>query len=158
MGLPLGCNPSPLGQQPDDIVTTPGGAAYRANVHQQGVRDLWPLIETSEVVLADNVTITYRADIETKAGESRNNIVFLRIPGRHDLGISNLNLSVSNSPSGIEVREGEGGGGLPGTIAQVLIIEISQNVKPGEYSFEIKVEFEGEDYGQLPCTIKVAKS
>ncbi len=152
LALTLGCRPP--GQQPDDIVITPGGSSYRANVHQVGVRDRWPEIQQSTVVLADNVTITYRADMETRAGESRNNLIFMRIPGRHDLKTSDLNLSASNLPPGISVKEGEAGG-LPANIAKLLIIEISQDVKPGEYTFEIGVEFEGKDYGRIPCTIKV---
>ncbi|MFH1032111.1 MAG: hypothetical protein V1767_06085 [Chloroflexota bacterium] len=152
----FGCRPvPPAGQQPDDIVPTPGGAAYRANVHQQGIPDFWPPIQITEVVL--NVTINYRSQIETRAGESRNNIIFLRIPGRHDLSSLDLNLSVSNIPAGIQVKEGERTGGLPGTIGKVLVIEISRDVKPGEYTFEINVRFERKDYGQLPCTIKVIR-
>ncbi len=153
LALAVGCQ---SGLQPDDIVITPGGSSYRANVIQQGKTNPWPPIQSSTVVLGDNVTITYRADIETRAGESRNNLIFMRIPGRHDLNTSDLNLSASNLPAGISVKEGEAGG-LPGTIAKLLIIEISQDVKPGEYTFEINVQFEGKDYGQLPCTIKVVK-
>ncbi|GAI32617.1 unnamed protein product, partial [marine sediment metagenome] len=41
---------------PDDIVSTPGGIAYRANVHQQGVENPWPPIESSEVVLKSGFT------------------------------------------------------------------------------------------------------
>ena len=154
--LVIGCNPiPPPGQQPDDVIPSPGGMAYRANVHEQGKPDLWTAVEVGTAVLADNVTIYYRSDIETRAGELRNNIISVGIPGRHDLSIRDLNLIVSNLPAGIVVREGEAGGGLPGTIAQVLIIEISQDVKPGEYIFEINVEFEGKYYGKIPCTVTV---
>ncbi|MDP3880303.1 MAG: hypothetical protein Q8Q07_08400 [Dehalococcoidales bacterium] len=151
LGLYPGCAP---GEQPDDVAITPGGSAYRANVHQVGVKDRWPEIQQSTVVLADNVTITYRADIETKAGEIRNNLIFMRIAGRHDLKTSDLSLSTSNLPAGMSVKE-DAAGGLPGNIAKLLIIEVSKDVKPGEYTFEINVEFEGKDYGQIPCTIKV---
>ena len=153
LALAFGCR---LGQQPDEIVITPGGSSYRANVIEQGKTNPWPPIQSSTVVLGDNVTIAYRADIETRAGELRNNLIFMRIPGRHDLKYSDLNLSTGNLPLGISIKEGEAGG-LPGTIAKLLIIEISQDVKPGEYTFEINVQFEGKDYGQLPCTIKVVK-
>ncbi len=151
LALAVGCK---SGLQPDDIVITPGGSAYRANVHQVGVRDRWPEIQQSTVVLADNVTITYRANIETRASELRNNLIFMRIAGRHDLKYSDLNISASNLPAGISVKEGEAGG-LPGNVATLLIIEISQDVKPGEYTFEIGVEFEGKDYGNIPCTVTV---
>ncbi len=153
LALVLGCW---LGQQPDDIVITPGGSSYRANGIEQGKTNPWPPIQSSTVVLADNVTITYRADIETRAGESRNNLIFMRIPGRHDLKHSDLNLSASNLSPSISIKEGEAGG-LPATVVKLLIIEISQDVKPGEYTFEIGVEFEGKDYGKIPCTIRVVK-
>lgn len=151
--LTLGCNPIPRGQQPDDVVTTPGGPAYRANVHQQGVRDLWPSIETSVVVLGDNVTVHYRASIVTVAGQTRKNIVAVRKAGvQENLA---LKLSVSNIPAGFKVTEGEKGDGLPGTSVQVLVIEIPYVVTPGEYTFDIGVEYDGKDYGKIPCTVKV---
>ena len=155
LALTVGCNPIPPGQQPDDVVPTPGGAAYRANVHQQGVKDLWPPIETSEVVLTDNVIVTYRASIVTAAGETRNNIVGVRKAGFHNNPA--LTLLVSNIHAGIEVKEGEKGGGLPGTANEVLIIEVLKSTLPGEYIFDIGVEFNGKDYGKIPCTIKVVK-
>jgi len=159
LGLSLGCTPtSSAGEEPDDIVYTPGGITYRANVHEQGVANPWPSIQSSTVVRDDNVTITYRADIETRASESRNNIVFIKIPDRYGFDTHNLNLSADNVPDGIHIEEGEGGGGLPGIMAKVLIIEISKGVKPGEYSFEINVEFEGESFGEIPCTLKVVQS
>jgi hypothetical protein len=158
LALGLGCRPAPPpGEQPDDIVYTPGGIAYRANVHEQGVTNPWPPIQTSTVVLADNVTITYRADIETKAGEARNNIITLRIPGRLVNDSRDLKLAAGSLPAGIQVKEGEQSGGLPGTIAQVLVVEISQGIKMGEYVFQIDVEFEGKDYGNIPCTIRVVQ-
>ena len=158
LALALGCRLAPsTGQQPDDIVPTPGGITYRANVYEQGKTNPWPPIQSNTVVLGDNVTITYRAYIETKAGESRNNIIFMRIPDRYDFDTRNLNLSASNIPAGISVKEGEGGGGLPGVMAKVLVIEISQDVGPGEYTLEINMKFEGKDYGQIPCTVKVVQ-
>ncbi|MDP2729695.1 MAG: hypothetical protein Q8O55_04360 [Dehalococcoidales bacterium] len=154
--LTFGCGPVATGQ-PDDLTYGPGGFTYKANFQQQGVRNPWPPIISKDVVLADNITISYRAEIETRAGEIRNNIVAARKAGG---GHENpeLNLSVSNVPAGIEVKEGEEGGGLPGTVKHLLIIEISKDVKPGEYTFDIGIEFNGKDYGKIPCTIKVVKS
>ena len=113
---------------------------------------MWPPIKTIEVVLADNVTVTYRASIVTEAGQTRNNIVAVRKAGVHDS--RPLNLTVSNIPAGFKVTE-EGSGGLPGTSVKVLIIEIAREVKPGEYTVDIGIEFDGKDYGKIPCTIKV---
>ncbi len=138
-------------ERPDDIVPTPGGPQYRANIHQEGVENPWPPIQTEEVVLADDVHVRYRVYIETKAGKGRNNIVYLRIPGKD---ISNINFRAINPPDGIEVKRGIQWHG-PGTVAQVLVIEISQDVEPGQYTFEIGIEVDGKNYGTILCTIKV---
>ena len=142
-------------QAPDDIVPTPGGVAYRANVHQQGVENPWPPIESVEVELGSGsnaVNVKYRDYIETKAGQTRNNIFYVRRRG--GFWDSRLNLYAVDIPSSIKVFQ-EGGGGLPGTLASVLVIEISKDVKPGQYTFEIGVEINGKDYGTVPCTIRV---
>ena len=138
-------------ERPDDIMPTPGGPIYRTNFHQEGVENPWPPIQTEEVVLADDVHVTYRANIETKAGKGRNNIVYVRVP---DKDIGSASIEVVNPLTGIEVKRGIQWHG-PGTIAQVLVIEISQDVEPGQYTFEIGVEIDGKDYGTIPCTIKV---
>ena len=140
----------------DDIIFTPGGPVYRANLHQQGVTNPWLPIESSEVVLSDNINIInlrYREYIETRAGESRNNILAFRIPGG-DISHS-LDLYTGYIPSGIDVKESMRGGRPFGIITPVLIIEIAHDVKPGEYTFEIGLEIGSRDYGTVPCTIKV---
>jgi hypothetical protein len=142
----------PTSERPDDIMTTPGGPQYRANVHQEGIKNPWPPIAVSEIVLDANVHVTYRAYIETKSGEARNNIIYINVPGQEY--ISSLKLSAINLPAGIEAKEGEPYH-RPKIIAQVLVIEISQDVKPGEYAFEIGIEIDGKGYGKVPCTIKV---
>ena len=139
----------------DDIIFTPGGLAYRTHVHQEGVVNPWPPIERSEVILGDNdnvIYLRYREYIETRAGESRNNILLFRIPGGD---ISSLNLYTGYIPSGIEVKESMRYGRPFGIITPVLIIEIAHDVKPGEYTFEIGLEIGSRDYGTVPCTIKV---
>jgi hypothetical protein len=142
---------SPGPDRPDDIVPTPGGLAYRANVHQEGVENPWPPIQTEETALDTDVHIIYRAYIETGASESRNNIFLVRIP---DQDIQSINLKAIDIPNGIGVKDGIKWQG-PRTIAQVLVIEISKDVQPGEYTFKIFVEIDNKDYGIVPCTIKV---
>jgi hypothetical protein len=69
--------------QADDVVSTPGGLAYRANIHEQGVKNPWPPIESTEVVLGgppDVTRVSYRDHIETKAGQTRNNIFCIYLP------------------------------------------------------------------------------
>ncbi len=151
--LALACNPIPPGQLPDDVVITPGGPAYRANVQQQGIGNLWSPIVTSEVGLGDNVTVSYRASLVTSAGETRKNIIAVRKAGVLDY--RPLTLSISNVPASLKVTQGEKGGGLPGTSYQVLIIEIPYQVTPGQYPFDININFDGKDYGKIPCTVKV---
>jgi hypothetical protein len=48
-----------------------------------------------------------------------------------------------------------GGSAFPGVIATVLVIEVSLDVEPGQYAFEIGLEIDGDDYGTVPCTIEV---
>lgn len=141
----------------DDIMPTPGGPVYRANFHQQGVENPWPPIESREVVLAGNVYspgVTYRDYMETEVGESRNNILHINTGGR---GINKLDLYTVDRPAGIEVVEGMCWHG-PGPVAVVLVIEVSQDIAPGQYTFEIGVKINGTDCGTVPCTIKVTSS
>ncbi len=142
----------------DDVIPTPGGWAYRANVHQQGIVNPWPPVQTVEVVLGDNdnaTYLTYRDYIETKAGETRNNIFHVRIPAIVDIG--NMNLEISNLPDEIEVTQGNQFHGPLGNSSKVLAIEIAQDIQLGEYTFEIGLEINGKDYGTVPCTINIVE-
>jgi len=141
----------------DDIMTVPGGVpAYRANVQQQGVENPWTPIEISEATLSsgsEEATIYYRTLIETAAGENRNNVIKVIIPNK---GVDSLSLYAIGVPAGLTLVDGMQWGG-PGSRASVVVIEISSDVIPGAYSFEIGIEIKGEDYGTVPCTIKVIK-
>ena len=149
--------PVPLGtpyENPDDVVPTPGGPQYRANVQMAGQENPWPPIQTNEAALGgDTVYIRYRDYIETEAGQKRNNIVSVRTPG---YDIKDVNLRVTSLPSGIGVRQGMEWHGLR-TIARVLVVETAPGLAPGEFTFEIGVEIEGKEYGNIPCSIKVLK-
>jgi len=57
-------------------------------------------------------------------------------------------------PEGIGLTQ-VGGGGRPGILLTVLMIEISPEVPPGEYTFEIGIEINGQDYGTVPCTLYI---
>jgi hypothetical protein len=37
----------------------------------------------------------------------------------------------------------------------VLKIQVASDVKPGEYSFAIHLDYHGKDLGSVPCTVKV---
>ena len=139
-------------EAPDDIIVTPGGPAYRANVQQEGAVNPGPSIQAREVMLDQNVHVTYRANIDTKAGQTRNNIVYLRSSGQ---AINTLILNTLDVPDGMDVKYGMLWHGRPGAMAQVIVVEISRDVKAGQYSFEISIVLNGPDYGQIPCTITV---
>ncbi len=145
---------------PDDPVPTPGSAAYRANVHEQGVPDRWPEIETVETRLAAGsraVFVRYRAEITTKAGEVRNNILTIRKEsGRFDTddNLDDVVLYTIGAPADL-VFYRNSAGGLPGTLAPFLVIVIPPGLPQGRYDFLIGIEIKGKDYGTLPCSITV---
>jgi hypothetical protein len=141
-------------EAPDDIIITPGGYCYRANFHQLGVGNPWPSIESTTITLDDNDPASYlyyRSYIETKAGETRNNIFKVTTPV---WDIQSVELYIGDVPTGIEIAESDRWYG-PRAIASVLTIVIAKDTKSGEYTFEIYMEIDGEDYGSVPCTIKV---
>jgi len=153
-GMPPMLLPIPDEGAPDDIIPTADGPAYRANSHEIGIGNDLPPIESKEVVLAGNKyspQITYRDYIETKAGEAKNNILYIDTGGRD---ISKLSLYTVNKPGEIEVTEGMRWERL-GKMSIVLVIEALQDVGPGPYVFEIGVKVNGTDCGVVPCTINV---
>ena len=147
----------------DDIVYPPGGFTYRANVHQQGEPDWLPVQQTEVTLeaLSGTIAIQYRDYIETKAGETRNNIIFLN--GRNApelLDPLEVYYRAVDLPDGITIeRDRQMYGGIGGQDKKssrvVLLIHIASQVKPGEYPFAIHLEYEGKDFGRLPCTVKV---
>ena len=156
--IPLKVLQSPTGiEAPDDIVFTPGGYAYRANVHGAGEEDPWPSIQSANVTLdsgSDILNIIYREYIETKAGETRNNIVFIWKEG----GLFNSELEFYSVAVPDEiVLTNSGGGGRPGILLKVLVIEILPGAVPGQYTFQIGIEVDGKDYGTIPCTVSVTE-
>jgi hypothetical protein len=150
----------------DDIVPTPGGAAYRANVHHAGEENPWPHVETVVVEL-NGGWLRYRDYIETGVGETRNNIFTLCREGgfwedRFNLGKPSdfwqgcLELYAVSIPPGIGLTQTKSGG-LPGTLTTELSIEISPDIAPGQYDFEIAMEVKGRHYGPVPCIIEVVE-
>jgi len=147
----------------DDVVSAPGGFTYRAGIHQEGQSD-WPPVQEKETTikaLSGTIDFRYRDYIETKAGETRNNIIFLfgqKAPDLLDpLQVQYLAVDL---PNGISIqRDQQMYGGIGGQDKKssrvVLRISIASQVKPGEYLFAIHLEYEGRDFGSLPCTIKV---
>jgi len=153
--------PPPVAEEteeaPDDIMPAPGlGPAYRANIHQQGEESPWQPIEVFEAFLgngSNEAHIYYRKYIETQAGETRNNIIKVIIPGKE---VDSLTLYADYVPQGIILTDGMQWSG-PSARASVLVIELAHDVAPGEYPLEIGLKINGEDYGTIPCTIEVVE-
>jgi len=145
---------------PDDLFATPGGITYAANVfgvNSSGETEPnpWPPVESVTTTLwggLDTITVEYRAHIESPAGQIRNNIFWITRATRFEN--NNLVLYQSAKPDGIELTWAAGGG-LPGTLMAILMINISPQVLPGEYMFRIIIEIDGQQYDSVPCTINV---
>jgi hypothetical protein len=151
----VSCSSEEIEGAPDDIVTVPGGPAYRANVHAAGKKNPWPDIESKTVVLTNNsctARINYRDYIETKAGETRNNIFTVELPDNKE--VTDVIVTVADVPDGMIISQGEKAG-VHVRMKRVMVIEISEQVIPGEYDFEVEVNINGEDYGKVPCIIEV---
>jgi hypothetical protein len=136
----------------DDIVIAPGGITYRANVQEVGEENPWPPIKVTNVTLSSlsrKIIVGYRDHIETRAGETRNNIFMV---GREASKNSRLNLYATQIPSGVELTQTMV---LGRTLFAVLVIKVAPEVAPGQYNFEIGLEVNGWDYGTVPCTIEV---
>jgi hypothetical protein len=147
---------------PDEIVGTPGGETYRANVHEQGVPDRWPEIETVETRItsdSDAALVRYRKDITTKAGEIRNNLLYIRKEaGQFDFQNPNVvQLYTIGAPQNLRFSR-EVGGGLPGSLVDILVIEIPPDVAAGTYQFNIVIAINDMLDDSLPCTVIVSGS
>lgn len=140
----------------DDVILTPGGPRYRSHYFQEGVENPWAPVETTSILLSANnntVNLTYRADIEIKAGEAISNILLINATVDE---IQSLNLYATGTPKGIEIKERlRWHGSLPSTIASVTTIEASQDVQVQEYTFEIGLEINDVDFGVIPCRLEV---
>lgn len=162
--------PVPSGSEPpgtpgaasDDIIAAPGGFTYRASIHTQGEPD-WPPVPQTQVILINQergINITYRANIETKAGETRNSIFYLKASEWPELDASNASYEAIDLPDGISVTRGDTMyGGIGGQNKEsskiVMKINIAPDVAPGEYPFDFRVVVDGTDFGNIPCTVKV---
>ena len=131
----------------DDIVGTPGGMAYRGNVHQEGVLDTFAPITTATKELS-NITVRYRASIETKAGENRNNIFQIALPADRAGKDNALDFYSNGIPEGISVVVARNYSS-PSSLEAGLVFTIAPNVTPGNYSFDIGIKLNGRDLGMV---------
>jgi hypothetical protein len=143
---------------PDDIFPTPGGDAYAANVFQGGVPNPWPPVAINFTILVNgpnHLIVNYRSNIDTKAGQTRNNIIQVS-QSTSFLVSGNLSLYSLALPLGIALGI-DGGSGLPGQLTRILVMKIFPDVALGSYNIQIGIEVNGVDYGMLPCTLNVLK-
>lgn len=143
----------------DDLIYTPGGPAYRANVQLGEVINPWPGIDSATVFLGAGddeflIGLMYRNYIETRTGEARNLILYLST-SEEGAAIESVELSASGTPSKIKVAECMRYSGPQFRHIRVLSIEIAEDTAPGDYKFGIGFTINGTDYGTVSCTIKV---
>ncbi len=161
--LPPTTAPPLIVEQPDDIVFTPGGYAYRANVHQAGVPDRWTPIEVTDVTLPGepNATrISYRSGIETRPGETHPNIVTVVLVNADPVSGPALDAAVTlvGSISWLTVTQDEGlwhDGDPARRGALILRMVVSDQAHVGKYDVQLEVKVNGRDCGAVPCTITV---
>jgi hypothetical protein len=147
-------------EAPDDIVIWMFAIDYRGNMQQNGTYPP-PVIKSEGIQLTSStkdIYVNYRKIITTKAGEIRN-ILFDVTPGNalqesHNWNEDTLRLRVIGVPPEMSFTQ-QGFFAHVGTLNTVLVIEIPEPVKSGLYEFSIGIEFEGRDYGTVPCTIEV---
>ena len=163
MSFPLGATPGTPGVANDDIVTPPGGYTYRAKVHELGKPGWPPVLEVEKTInaLGGNIRCQYREYIETKAGEIRNNILYLFGDEAPDLADPlDIEYYVGGLSGGISIMLGSKNyGGAAGhniqSIKAVFQIDIASQVGMGEYTFFIILVYKGEEITTLPCTVSV---
>ncbi len=140
----------------DDIVNTPAGPAYRGKVHEQGVPNPFPPVQTTVVPLPgpEDLRLDYRSAIETKAGQTRNNILWLYGTSISTKQGQTVVFTPENLPSGFEAPPVQTLAGGPTTKA-VMQVRISSALQAGKYSFQIRTQIDGQDYGDVLCTVDV---
>ena len=155
--------PGTPGAASDDIVTPPGGYTYRVKVLELDKPE-WPPVDEIEIsidALGGTIRCQYREYIETKAGEIRNNILYLFGDEAPDLADPlDIEYYVGGLSGGISIMLGSKNyGGAAGhniqSIKAVFQIDIASQVGMGEYTFFIILVYKGEEITTLPCTVSV---
>jgi hypothetical protein len=158
--IPTGQLPTHAAQSADDIIPTPGGGAYRANVTETGVKNPWPPVQVgmaSWTVGKDTISVFYRSDIEAKAGEAYTDIIVVSAVKMLDRNKNKLVLYADTVPKGITVTDAAQPVGTLGTLGTVLVITMSPDIATGVYTVKIGIELDGKDYGVVSCLVTVVK-
>ncbi len=143
----------------DDVVASPAGSTYRANLTVTGVENPWPPVELVEIKLgsgSNTIYLWYRNHIVTKAGEIRNNIFSVEKASGFFGGDarSTMKLYSMGLLPGLRLYQHQAGS-TPGTIANVLVIEIPNDIAVGQYSLKLGLEILGFGYTDIPCIVEV---
>ena len=139
----------------DDLVETPDGFAYRANVNPP---NQWPEIKfvgASFGIGSSAINVMYRDYIETVAGQTRNDIFWINGTTQY-----NVVFTVTNLPDGITTVNDDASCIYttwqgPNDWEGVVEFKIASGIQPGNYNFNVDVQINGQDYGIVPCIIKV---
>jgi hypothetical protein len=158
--IPTGPLPTHAEQAADDIVITPGGGSYRANMHEEGVVNPWPPVRVGLVTWSnDNKTVTvfYRTDIEAKSGEAYTDIIQVMTNSQLDREKNTLLLYAAEVPEGITVTDAAQPMGAFGALGTVLVITMSPDIAPGAYNVKIGIVLDGKEYGTVRCLVTVVE-
>jgi hypothetical protein len=158
--IPAGLLPTHTELAADDIIPTPGGGTYRANVTEAGQKNPFEPVKVGMntwTVGKETVAVLYRSDIKAKAGEAYTDIVTVSGMAMMDRAKNKLVLYAEAVPKGITVTDAEYAAGLPGTLGTVLVITMSPDITDGTYTVKIGIELDGKDYGTVPCLVTVTK-
>jgi hypothetical protein len=157
----------------DDIILCGRFYNYRANCQLKPGPDY---VKEAEITLSGcqfAPDVTYRDHIETKAGEIRYNIFYVALQDsslRAEIGLKyartgkqtlTYEIKLLETCPGIQVkkiREIPGyTGGVVGDKKICLMIGISPQVTPGDYTLCFIVDANGQNCGELPCVIHVTE-
>ena len=183
--IPEGTEPQRAETYDDIVGFGPGVVSYRANypcvVHTGG--SYYPTaVPSPDCIQQAKVTlsgcgfasgVTYRDYIETKAGEIRYNIFYIGLldESLRELNISqhrqtgtwlvNYDIKLAGMVPDIQVKNVGchlvGLNNFTGNPQCYLMIEISPQVKPGDYTLHFIIEANGQNCGELPCVIHVTE-
>jgi|GEM_PF-6312995 len=137
----------------DDIIRTPGGTfSYRGNILETGKISELESVKHIKVLLDGGFYVSYRNVIETKARQIRTILFFTSHPGI-DMTNYLIKIKQSNLLEGIQVKQIEQLTWLSDAIA--FMVEISPQIKPGDYKLGFLMFVNGEYFGDLPCNIHI---
>lgn len=165
--IPQGTEPQRAETYDDIISCGPGLVDYRANCGRPEVHGP-DYIKEAEVTFSGCEfipSVTYRDHIETKAGQVRYNIFFMDVLDKSLQGwvarktaLLHYSIKFAGMVPDIQVKN------VGALLKQIgphtqdhIMIEISPQVKPGDYTLYFILDDNGQNCGELPCVIHVTE-